>query len=595
VTGPARAGWRRVAALLRPRKALLAAFFLTGLGRAAAQLAVLLLVQRLLAGLAGPPRGLVGRLLLAHGPGGVLALAAAALLLAQLAAAACSYGNIVVQLRVARVVELGVMGQLVRHLLHLSVPFFDRQSQSDLVQAVRHDVTRVRLTVRSLGQMMVEVTLFAGLLAAAVALSPRLALWSLVVLPAAALPVFLGARRVFASAGEARKISFALSDVILQILRGIRVIKACRAERAQEERSLAQGRRYFAALSADVAARALGSVVMELLAGTVLVSIVVLGGREVLLGRLAWPALLAFVMAVRAMYGPLHNLNLHYLEVAAMGASVQRVEELLAERPEITERPGALPLEGPPRRLAFERVSFSYGGAPVLREVSFEVRAGETIGIVGPSGSGKSTLLSLLARFHDPGGGRVTLDGHDLRDLRLADLYGSLALVTQETFLFGATVAENLRVGRPAATDAELEAAARAAYVHDEILALPEGYDTPVGMGGRELSGGQRQRLGVARALVAGAPLLLLDEATSSLDSVAEAAVQRAIEGLMVGRTSLVVAHRLSTLRGADRILVLDGGEVAGFAPHAELLRECAVYRRLWEAQRLGDAAARAA
>jgi ABC-type multidrug transport system fused ATPase/permease subunit len=223
------------------------------------------------------------------------------------------------------------------------------------------------------------------------------------------------------------------------------------------------------------------------------------------------------------------------------------------------------------------------------------VRAGETIGIVGPSGSGKSTLLSLLARFHDPGAGRVTLDGRDLRDLRLADLYGSLALVTQETFLFGATVAENLRVGRPAATDAELEAAARAAYVHDEIVALPEGYDTPVGMGGRELSGGQRQRLGVARALVAGAPLLLLDEATSSLDSVAEAAVQRAIEGLMVGRTSLVVAHRLSTLRGADRILVLDGGEVAGFAPHAELLRECAVYRRLWEAQRLGDAAARAA
>ncbi|MFT3772409.1 MAG: ABC transporter ATP-binding protein [Minicystis sp.] len=595
-SAPARAGWRHVAALFRARKGLVAAFFLTGLGRAGAQMAILILIQRLLAGLfSGHREGAVGRLVAAYGSGTVLVIAGLVLLAAQLAASACNYWNGVAQLHIGRTVELGIMSELLRHLLGLSVPFFDRQSQGDIVQAVRHDVTRVRLTVRAFCLMIVEAALFAFLLAGAVALSPRLALWSLLVVPAASVPVFLGARRVIARSYEARKISYALSDVILQILRGIRVIKACRAEEAHAERSLDQGRRHFDHMIRELRARSLGSVVMDFLAGLVLVSIVVLGGREVLLGRLAWPALLAFVMAVRAMYGPLNNLNTHYLEIAAMGASVHRIAELLAEQPDVPEREGAQPLAAPPQRIAFEDVSFSYGAEPVLRDVSFEVRAGETIGIVGPSGSGKSTVLSLLARFYDPRAGRVTFDGRDLRDLRFSDLYASLALVTQDTFLFGATVRENLRVGRPSATDAEIEAAARAAYVHDEILSLPEGYDTPIGMGGRDLSGGQRQRLGVARALIANAPILLLDEATSSLDSVAEAAVQRAIDGLMEGRTSFIVAHRLSTLRRADRILVIDGGRVVGFAPHAELLRDCAVYRKLWEAQHLGEIAAQAA
>jgi len=439
--------------------------------------------------------------------------------------------------------------------------------------------------------MIVEAVIAASLVAGAVSLSPRLALWSLVVIPAAAVPIFFAARRVLRSSYEIRKVSYALSDIILQILRGIRVIKAYRGERAQLERSVEQGRRYFDWMIRDMGARSLGSVILDCLAGLVLVSIIVIGGREVLDGRLAWPALLAFVLAVRAMYGPINNLNTHYLEAQTMGASVHRIAEILAQPPEVKDAPDAAPLEAPPRRIAFEHVSFSYGGEEVLHDVSFEVRAGETIGIVGPSGSGKTTLLGLLVRFYDPGAGRVAFDGRDLRELRLADVYGNLAIVTQESFLFGATVRENIRLGRPTATDAEVETAARAAYVHDEILGLPRGYETPVGMGGRELSGGQRQRVGVARALLANAPILLLDEATSSLDSVAEAEVQRAIDALMEHRTSFIVAHRLSTLRRADRILVLDGGRVAGFGPHAELLRDCAVYRRLWEAQRFGEVA----
>jgi len=238
-------------------------------------------------------------------------------------------------------------------------------------------------------------------------------------------------------------------------------------------------------------------------------------------------------------------------------------------------------------------VSFSYGAAETaLRDVSFRVRAGETIGVVSPSGGGKSTLLGLLVRFYDTAAGAVRFDGRDLRDVRLADLYAMVTLVPQEPFVFATTVRENIRCGRPGATDAEVEDAAHAAYLHEEIAALPEGYATVVGVGGRDLSGGQKQRLCIARALLKNAPILLLDEATSALDSVAEAEVQRAVERLMVGRTSFVVAHRLSTLRNADRILVLDRGSLVGFGPHEALLRDCPLYRTLWETQVSSGAAA---
>jgi ABC-type multidrug transport system fused ATPase/permease subunit len=283
----------------------------------------------------------------------------------------------------------------------------------------------------------------------------------------------------------------------------------------------------------------------------------------------------------------------YYVDLQVTRPSVARIAAFLATQPEIVDRPAAAPLACPPREIAFDRVSFSYGDEAVLRDVSFRVRAGETIGVVSPSGGGKSTLLGLLVRFYDARAGSVRFDDRDLRDVRLADLYSMVTLVPQEPFIFATTVRENIRCGRPSATDAEVEEAARAAYLHDEIAALPEGYGTRIGMGGRDLSGGQKQRLCIARALLKNAPILLLDEATSALDSVAEAEVQRAVERLMVGRTSFVVAHRLSTLRNADRILVLDKGSLAGFGPHEALLGDCPLYRTLWETQ--VSAAARAA
>ena len=244
----------------------------------------------------------------------------------------------------------------------------------------------------------------------------------------------------------------------------------------------------------------------------------------------------------------------------------------------------------PPQRIAFDHVSFAYDETPVLRDLSFEVQAGELIGIAGPSGAGKSTLLNLVVRFHDPTSGAVRYDDRDVRDYRLADVYDKVAIVTQEPFLFTSSVRDNIRCGRPAASDDEVEAAARGAGIHDEIAALPEGYDTVIGTGGHGLSLGQAQRINIARAILKNAPILLLDEATSSLDSIAEAKVQEAIDTLMVGRTTLVVAHRLSTIRTAVASWSSRRGECIAFDSHDQLLLDCPLYNRLWT-QQIGEVA----
>lgn len=221
----------------------------------------------------------------------------------------------------------------------------------------------------------------------------------------------------------------------------------------------------------------------------------------------------------------------------------------------------------------------------MLENVSFTVNAGETLGIVGPSGVGKTTLLNLVARFYDPTSGAVKLDGEDLRNFRLRDVYGMLAIVTQDPFLFSTSIRDNILCGRLDASQEEVEAAAHAAEIHDEILAMPAGYDTVVGQGGRSLSRGEAQRVNIARAILKNAPILLLDEATSSLDSYSEARVQRAVDRLVAGRMAISVAHRLSTLRNASRILVLEQGRVVGLGTHQHLLATCPTYVRLWEAQ----------
>jgi ABC-type multidrug transport system fused ATPase/permease subunit len=581
-----------VLALLRRRKRLVLRFVAASLARTALAMASVLLIQEFLVGVLGGQAGLARSLAQATGPSTALWAVAALLVVSYAGASWLLYDSQVVRQRIVKIVELGLMERLVRHLLTLSVPFFDRQSQGDFIQAIRQDVSHLRHVVMACGTLLMEGAVGLGLAASAIWISPRLAFWVLGVMLLAFLPIVaIGSRTRVRSLAVRRK-GYLLFDVILQILRGLRVIKAYRGEELEAGAAVEKARRYFDEQIRMTQVHEKARVVLESLAGVSLAAVVIIGGFQVMAGALEWPGLLAFLMAVRTLQGPIHEVNANFMEIQRYSAAAQRISELLAERPEVKESPDAVALTRPPRRITLDRVCFSYGDRTVLDDVSLEIEAGETIGVAGPSGAGKTTLLGLVARFYEPTSGAVRFDGQDLRRFRLADVYDQLAIVTQEPFLFTASVRDNIRRGRPAASDAEVEAAAKVAEVHEEILELPEGYDTVVGIGGRGVSGGQAQRINVARALLKNAPILLLDEATSHLDSIAEAKVQRTIEKLMRGRTTLLVAHRLSSLRHAERILVLERGRCVGLGSHPALLADCPLYRRMWETQRLGLEAA---
>ena len=576
-----------VAKLFRWRKRLVLRFVATSVGRAITSMAVIFFIREFLSTAVAERTYLASVLTDAFGMTGAMWMAAILLLVTYLCGALFFFDNQIVVQRMVKVIELGLMERLIRHLLVLAVPFADRQSHGDIIQTLRNDVTHTRMVVHAFANMVLEAFIVAGLVGMATWISPSLALWVLFVLPIVSLPVLLISKQLRVRSHHVRQSGYVLFDMILEILKGMRVIKTFRGEEIQLKKALEKGRTFFDEMIHMIRLQALGRVGMESLAGLSVVVVILVGGFHVIEGRITWPSLLAFVMAVRVMHTPLHLIHKQYVEIQSWHASVLRIAQFLETRPEIIESPDAQPLEEPPLQITCEQLGFSYGSLPVLKDITFTVRAGETIGIVGPSGAGKSTLLNLLIRLYDPTAGRVRFDGRDLRSVRLADIYDKVALVAQDPFLFSTTVRDNIRCGRPTATESEVVAAAKAACIHDEIMAMPDGYDTVIGVGGREVSRGQAQRLNVARAFLKNAPILLLDEATSSLDSVAEAAVQKAIDRLLEQRTSFVVAHRLSTLRHADRLLVLDEGRLVGDGTHERLLAECPLYRQLWESQLL--------
>jgi subfamily B ATP-binding cassette protein MsbA len=300
---------------------------------------------------------------------------------------------------------------------------------------------------------------------------------------------------------------------------------------------------------------------------------------------------MSFLAAILMMYKPLKDVTRTNIVLQMALASAQRIFEVIDAESEIVEKPGAKDLARFAGAIAYEGVSFAYGREPVLAGVDLTIRRGETVALVGPSGAGKTTLVSLLARLYDPTSGRITLDGVDLRDATLSSLRRQIGLVTQDTILFDTTVRENIAYGDAAPPEDRVRAAASAACADEFIEHLPKGYETAVGEGGARLSGGQRQRLAIARAIYKDAPILILDEATSQLDTESEALIARALANLMRGRTTLVIAHRLSTVRRADRILVLDGGRIVEQGAHTELLTRRGLYRRLHDMQYFAESA----
>jgi len=570
--------------LLRREPVLLVRFAAASLGRAALTGAGILLIREFLAAVLGQSAGFAS-LVERYGIRLSLWSVVGLLLLSLLGSALMSYSARLDEQRIVTVVELGTMDRLIRHILSLSVGYFDRRTHGEIVQTIRQDVTQVRNVVLSSANMVLDALQAIALMVAAISLSPHLAFWAFLLVPLAVLPILVVARKTLARSFGIRRKSVAVFDMLFQLLHGIRIIKIYEAEKAEGDRTIDRARGYFDELVAMERVRALARVALESLAGISLIIVIIAGGFQVMAGRIGWPELLAFLMAARAVQGPLQSINSAFMEIQRNGASLASVDQLLRERAEVRDLPDARALRSAPKVISARNLGFSFGATPILHDVSFDVRAGETLGIVGPSGSGKTTLLNVLARFYDPTSGGVLFDGEDLRGFRLTDLHDKVAIVTQDPFLFTTSIADNIRRGKPSATDAEVEEAARAAEIHDDILAMPEGYATRVGHGGRTLSRGEAQRVNIARAILKNAPILLLDEATSSLDSYAEARVQRAIDRLVVGRLAISVAHRLSTLRNASRILVLENGGVVGLGTHAELLRESPTYQRLWEAQ----------
>lgn len=461
----------------------------------------------------------------------------------------------------AVIVDLRI--RLFRHLHFLDHGYHANQRIGDLVSRITNDVAAIRNVIANLSISFV-INLFMLVGASAIMLAMN---WRLGLIVLAIAPLTTVVTRAFGPAF--RRLStriqneLAGSTVIAQeSLAGLEVIKGF----ARAGHELARYRRRLGRFMVVVVrARRLDALFNAIVAFLTSSSTIVIfwyGGLQVLAGGMSAGALVAFLLYSQNITQSISTIAQHYASFSqAMGAS-ERVFEIMDTRPGVEDRPDAGTLRVKQARLDFHGVAFDYGGNPVLEDVSFSAGPGETVAITGPSGAGKSTIFRLVSRFYDPSAGRIELDGVDIRDYTLESLRGAIAVVSQDVFLFGASVRENIRYGRLEASDEEVAAAARLANAHDFVMAMPKGYDTPVGERGAQLSGGQRQRISIARALLKDAPVLLLDEATSALDGESERLVQEALARVSRNRTTLVIAHRASTIRRADRVLRLVGGRV---------------------------------
>jgi ATP-binding cassette subfamily B protein len=383
-----------------------------------------------------------------------------------------------------------------------------------------------------------------------------------------------------------QKIS-ALNTVLQENLAGIKVIKAFTREREQQAkfRSAADATMDQAIKLARLFTFMFPMVF--LIANLGQVGILYVGGKQIIAGTLTIGAWQEFSLYLLYLFFPIAQFGFIITQYGQASASADRIFEILDAKNDITDKPGAIDLPDVAGTVKFEDVTFRYfgGGEPVLKNVTFEARPDETIALLGATGSGKTTIINLLPRFYDPTEGRITIDGHDLRDVKIESLRKQIGIVLQETTLFSGTIRENIAFGKPDATQAQIEAAAKAAQAHDFILSFPEGYDTHVGERGTTLSGGQKQRVAIARALLLNPRILILDDSTSSVDMTTEAAIQKALDVLMKGRTSFVIAQRISTVINADKIIVLERGEVVAIGKHQELLEDNPVYAEIYNSQ----------
>lgn len=498
----------------------------------------------------------------------------------------CDFGQYYLMSYIGQSVIRDLRAQMFEKLEEMSVGFFVRHSTGELLSRMNNDVSMVQGAITSAITGLVRDALTVVALVCVVFYRDfKLALIALAVFPLAIYPLLAFGKKL---KRYSRRMLVSLEEIterLNETITGIRIVKAFAMEDYERAKFDQVNQTLFNAFMQRFKVRALSNPVMETLGGMGVCAIVFYGGYQVINGQSTQGTFFSFMAALLMLYEPIKRINEVNITIQEGISAGERIFALLDSPTDVMDRPGAIILENVRHEILFDKVTFAYETEPVLKDITIRIRAGEAIAVVGESGVGKSTLLDLLPRFYDVTSGRILIDGTDLRDMTQRSLRENIGIVTQQTILFDDTIRNNIAYGRPDLPLQKVMEAAKAANAHDFVINLPYGYDTMIGENGIKLSGGERQRIAIARALLKNPPVLILDEATSSLDSDSEKAVQSALEVLMRGRTTLVVAHRLSTIRNVDRINVLVNGRIAEEGSHDELLALGGEFARIYHAQ----------
>ena len=472
----------------------------------------------------------------------------------------------------------------------LSLDYFTNKRSGELISRITNDVKLIENAVSygltDLVYQSFQVISFAVM---AFVINWRFALISIVVLPMVAVPMVIVGKILRKLSKQSQEKMADINSLLVETFMGIRIVKAFCMEANEISKFKAQNQAYYKIAMKSIKRMLVLGIVTELIGVGAALFIVYYGGRQVLEGSLSFGIFALFMAALLSLIKPFKKLSQVNSIIQQATAAVNRIYEILDTQASIKEPPEALILPDIKKNVVFDNVSFSYGDRIILRDINIEVKLGTTLAVVGPSGVGKTTLVDLIPRFYDPTAGKVIIDGQDIKYVTLNSLRSQIGIVSQETILFNDTVRGNISYGNKGVSQEKIIEVAKKAYAHDFIQNLPKKYDTIIGDRGLRLSGGEKQRIAIARALLKDPPILILDEATSQLDSDSERLVQQAIEGLIVGRTVFVVAHRLSTVKAASQIIVLDQGRIAEKGTHQELLNKNGLYKKFYSTQELTE------
>ncbi len=476
--------------------------------------------------------------------------------------------------------------ELFDHLLTQNLAFFTSESSGNLLSRIINDVYIVQYAVtQAITGLVQHIFTIIGLIGVVFYLNWKLALIAVIVFPVAVYPLYYFSRKMRKYSRETQKSYSTMSEAILEGLKGITIVKAFNTEEYERERFKSENEKMYKIIMKNVEVQALSSPVMEFIGALGVAAIIALGGYLVINGSMTQGEFFSFIASLMMLYDPIRKMNGLNALIQAGVAAGERIFQILDLPPVDVDSEGAMELKEFRDRITYEDVYFRYEDRWIINGVNMEIKKGEMVAIVGSTGSGKTTLVNLLPRFYEVTKGRITIDGVDIRNFTLSSLRRHISIVTQQTILFNDTVKNNILYGNWDASFEDVVKAAKVANAHDFIMRLPNGYDTVIGEGGVKLSGGERQRISIARAILKNAPILILDEATSSLDTESEKEVQEAIERLMKNRTSIVIAHRLSTVRRANRIYVIKDGKIVEVGTHQELLEKKGEYFRLYTLQ----------